>query len=135
MFWQATRLIARYGASRLMMVCMAVTVMRWTVTGLLAHSLPVMVLAANTHARSFAVFHACCMQLMAEYFPGKRAAAGQSLRYGFSSVLGGVLGAGMSALAWKSAGGGRLAFLLGAGVTAVTWVVYALRRRGSVAAA
>lgn len=128
MFWQAPRLIARFGASRLMMVCMAVTVLRWTVTALYAHSLPVMVLAASTHALSFAIFHACCMRLMADYFPGKRAAAGQSLLYGFSSGVGGVLGAGMAALAWESAGGGRLAFLLGAAVTAVAWVIYALRR-------
>jgi hypothetical protein len=41
----------------------------------------------------------------------------------------------MAALAWESAGGGRLAFLLGAGVTAVAWVIYALRRRVPLAAA
>ena len=100
-----------------------------TVTGLFAHSLPVMVLAASTHALSFAVFHACCMRLMSEFFPGKRAAAGQSLLYGFSSGVGGVLGAVMAALAWESAGGGRLAFLLGAAVTGVAWMVYAMRRK------
>jgi PPP family 3-phenylpropionic acid transporter len=49
--------------------------------------------------------------------------------------VGGVLGAGMAALAWESAGGGRLAFLLGAGVTAVAWVIYAMRRRVPLAAA
>ena len=68
------------------------------------------------------------MRLMSEYFPGRRAAAGQSLLYGFSSGVGGVLGAGMAALAWESTGGGPLAFLLGAAVTAVAWGVYALRR-------
>lgn len=129
MFWQAPRLIARFGASRLLLASLAVTVLRWTLTALYAHSLPVMLLAQSTHALSFAIFHACCMHLMTEYFPGKRAAAGQSLLYGFSSGVGGVLGAGMAALAWESAGGGRLAFLLGAAVTALAWVVYALRRR------
>ncbi|MBW8368625.1 MAG: MFS transporter [Arenimonas sp.] len=129
MFWQAPKLIGRFGASRLLMVCMAVTVVRWTVTALFAHSLPVMMLAASTHALSFAVFHACVMRQMSTFFPGKRAAAGQSLLYGFSSGVGGVLGAGMAALAWESAGGGRLAFLLGAAVTVVAWVVYALRRQ------
>ncbi len=129
MFWQAPKLIARFGASRLMMVCMAVTIVRWTVTALFAHSLPIMMLAASTHALSFAIFHACCMRQMSEFFPGRRAAAGQSLLYGFSSGVGGVLGAGMAALAWESAGGGRLAFLLGAAVTGVAWAVYALRRQ------
>lgn len=128
MFWQAPRLIARFGAGRLLSACLAATVLRWTITALYAHSLPVMLLAQTTHALSFAVFHACCMRLMSEYFPGRRAAAGQSLLYGFSSGVGGVLGAGMAALAWESAGGGMLAFLLGAAVTAVAWGVYALRR-------
>jgi len=128
MFWQAPRLIARFGAGPLLSACLAATVLRWTITALFAHSLPVMLLAQTTHALSFAVFHACCMRLMSEYFPGRRAAAGQSLLYGFSSGVGGVLGAGMAALAWESAGGGRLAFLLGAAVTALAWGVYALRR-------
>lgn len=128
MFWQAPRLIARFGAGPLLSACLAATVLRWTITALFAHSLPVMLLAQTTHALSFAVFHACCMRLMTDYFPGRRAAAGQSLLYGFSSGVGGVLGAGMAALAWESAGGGPLAFLLGAAVTAVAWGVYALRR-------
>jgi PPP family 3-phenylpropionic acid transporter len=131
MFWQAPRLIARFGAGPLLMACLAVTVLRWTVTALFAHSLPIMLLAQTTHALSFAIFHACCMRLMTDYFPGKRAAAGQSLLYGFSSGVGGVLGAGMAALAWESAGGGELAFLLGAAVTALAWVVYALRARAT----
>jgi PPP family 3-phenylpropionic acid transporter len=131
MFWQAPRLIARFGAGPLLMACLAVTVLRWTVTALFAHSLSIMLLAQTTHALSFAIFHACCMRLMTDYFPGKRAAAGQSLLYGFSSGVGGVLGAGMAALAWESAGGGTLAFLLGAAVTALAWIVYALRRRSN----
>ncbi|MBP6596692.1 MAG: MFS transporter [Arenimonas sp.] len=134
MFWQAPRLMARFGASRLLSASLAVTVLRWTLTALYADSLAIMVLAQCTHALSFAIFHASCMRLMAEYFPGHRAAAGQSLLYGFSSGVGGVLGAVMAALAWESAGGGRLAFLLGAGVTAVAWVVYAVRREPAAAA-
>jgi PPP family 3-phenylpropionic acid transporter len=48
--------------------------------------------------------------------------------------VGGVLGAGLAALAWESAGGGPLAFALGAAVTAVAWAVYALRRPAPAAA-
>lgn len=134
MFWQAPRLIGRFGAGPLLMACLGVTVLRWAVTALYADSLTIMVLAQCTHALSFAVFHACCMRLMSEFFPGRRAAAGQSLLYGFSSGVGGVIGAGMAALAWESAGGGELAFLLGAGATALAWVVYALRRRTAATA-
>lgn len=128
MFWQAPRLIARFGAGPLLMACLGVTVLRWALVAAFAESFVVMALAQATHALSFATFHACCMRLISDYFPGRRAAAGQSLLYGFSSGVGGVLGAGLAALAWESAGGGPLAFALGAVVTALAWAVYALRR-------
>lgn len=128
MFWQAPRLIARFGAGPLLMACLGVTVLRWGLVAAFAESFAVMALAQSTHALSFATFHACCMRLISDYFPGRRAAAGQSLLYGFSSGVGGVLGAGLAALAWESAGGGPLAFALGAAVTALAWGVYALRR-------
>ena len=128
MFWQAPRLIARFGAGPLLMACLGVTVLRWALVAAFAESFALMALAQATHALSFATFHACCMRLISDYFPGRRAAAGQSLLYGFSSGVGGVLGAGLAALAWESAGGGPLAFALGAAVTALAWVVYALRR-------
>ncbi|KFN51193.1 hypothetical protein N790_04770 [Arenimonas malthae CC-JY-1] len=128
MFWQAPRLITRFGAGPLLMACLGVTVLRWALVAAFAESFTLMALAQATHALSFATFHACCMRLISDYFPGRRAAAGQSLLYGFSSGVGGVLGAGLAALAWESAGGGPLAFALGALVTALAWGVYALRR-------
>jgi PPP family 3-phenylpropionic acid transporter len=128
MFWQAPRLIARFGAQSLLAFCIAVTILRWVVTALFARDLPLMFAAQSLHAFSFAIFHACCMRMMSEFFPGKRAAAGQSLLYGFSSGVGGVLGAGMSAYAWDH-GGGRAAFLAGAGAAAMAWLVYSLRTR------
>ncbi len=131
LFWQAPRLIARFGAPRLLLACVGTTVLRWALVALFPASLPIMAAAQVTHAMGFAIFHACCMRLMAEYFPGGRAGAGQSLLYGFSQGLGGVLGAMMAALAWESAGGGALAFGLGAAVSAGAFVLYALRSRTS----
>ncbi|MFN3841718.1 MAG: MFS transporter [Rehaibacterium terrae] len=128
LFWQAPRLIERFGAPRLLSVCLAVTILRWTVTALYADSFAIMALAQATHAFGFAVFHACCMRLIAEYFPGRRAVAGQGLLYGFSSGVGGVLGAGLAALMWER-GGGEWAFLAGAAAVAVAWVIHALRAR------
>lgn len=127
LFWQAPRLIARFGAAPLLGLAMRVTILRWLATAFFAGSLPVMLLAQASHALGFAVFHACCMQLMTAYFPGRRQAAGQSLLYGFGSGVGGVLGAGIAALAWE-AGAGRWAFLAGAAITAIAWVLYALRQ-------
>lgn len=127
MFWFAPRLIARVGASRLLSICLAIGAVRWVVTALFADSFAIMAAAQLTHAFSFAVFQSCIMQLMVAYFPGRRAVAGQSLLYGFSSGVGGVLGAAIAALLWHY-GRGEWAFLGGAGLTAIAWAVYALRR-------
>ena len=128
LFWQAPRLIERFGAPRLLSACMAVTVVRWTATALWPEVLPLMLLAQASHALGFALFHACCMRLMVEYFPGRRAAAGQSLLYGFGSGLGGVLGSLLAAVAWVHSGGAA-AFLLGAAATLLALLAYALRGR------
>lgn len=128
LFWFAPGLIARFGAARLLSACLAVTALRWMVTALFAASLPLMLLAQATHALGFAMFHACCMQLMTDHFPGRRQTAGQGLLYGFSSGVGGVLGAGMAALLWEG-GGGQWAFLGGAFVVMVALLIHGLRGR------
>ena len=128
MFWQAPRLIERFGAPALLSFCMGVTILRWLVTALFAAQLPLMFAAQSLHAFSFAIFHACCMRQMSQFFPGKRAAAGQSLLYGFSSGFGGVLGAGLASILWEWRGG-EAAFVGAAAVTASAWIVYASRRR------
>jgi PPP family 3-phenylpropionic acid transporter len=133
LFWQAPRLLQRFGAPRLLTACIAVTVLRWIATALWPEVLPLMLLAQASHAFGFALFHACCMRLMAEYFPGRRAAAGQGLLYGFGSGLGGVLGSLLAAAMWVHAGG-QAAFLAGAAATLAALLVYALRRRPGAAA-
>jgi MFS transporter, PPP family, 3-phenylpropionic acid transporter len=127
MFWFAPGLVGRIGASRLLSWCLAIGVLRWAVTALYAESFAIMFAAQLTHAFSFAVFQACCMRLMAEYFPGRRAAAGQSLLYGFSSGVGGVLGAAIATVLWHY-GRGEWAFMGGAGLTAIALVVHTMRR-------
>jgi PPP family 3-phenylpropionic acid transporter len=128
MFWQSPRWIERLGAPRLMGFCLAATAFRWVITALFADSFGVMALAQMLHAMGFAVFHACCMRRMTEFFPGRRAVAGQSLLYGFSQGFGGVLGAILAALMWDL-DTGRAAFLASAGVAAAAWLIHALRRR------
>jgi PPP family 3-phenylpropionic acid transporter len=128
MFWHAPKLIERFGSQSLLAFCLGITVLRWVVTALFAVNLPIMFAAQVLHAFSFAVFFACCMREISRFFPGRRAASGQSLFYGFSSGIGGVIGAGLAAVMWER-GGGRATFLAGAAVAAVAWVVYSLRER------
>ncbi len=127
MFWFVPGVIARLGAPRLLSACLAIGAVRWAVTALGADSFALMAAAQLTHAFSFAVFQACLMRMMVVYFPGARAAAGQSLLYGFSSGFGGVLGAAVAAVLWHF-GRGEWAFLGGSALTALAWAIHALRR-------
>lgn len=129
LFWWAPRLIARYGIAKLMTVCLAITVLRWTIVALAGGSMPLMLAAQLTHALGFALFHACLMQRMAQLFPGRDGSAGQGLLYGFSSGLGGVIGALLAAGLWEWQGG-HAAFLGGALLCLVALWLHGATQRG-----
>jgi PPP family 3-phenylpropionic acid transporter len=109
LFLLAPRLLRRYGPLSLLLLCLGVTALRWLMTALYPQSLALMLALQLLHALSFGIFHACCMQLMTYYFPGRLTAQGQALLYAISSGIGGVLGAGLAGLAWEL-GGGLAAF-------------------------
>ncbi|MEO8460786.1 MAG: MFS transporter, partial [Dokdonella sp.] len=69
------------------------------------------IFAQLTHALNFAGFFAACMILMARYFPGRMNGHGQGIFYGFSSGLGGVIGALLAGQTWHF-GAGKGAFLI-----------------------
>jgi len=125
LFWSGAQLFARYSVHALMQFCIAASVLRWLITALYPESLLLMLAAQTLHAFGFALFHLCSMRRIETFFPGRRAVKGQSLLYGFSSGLGGVIGAGLMALMWEQ-GGGRAAFLAGAAVSVAALLV--LRR-------
>jgi len=130
MFWQAPKLISRFGAYRLMIFCLLITSARWAVTAFYADNFGIMLLAQSTHAFGFAVFHACCMYSMGRLFPGHLAKAGQSLMYGFSSGIGGVLGAVLASWMWDI-GKGQAAFLASAAVSLMACALFVSRKENS----
>lgn len=107
------QLLRRWRTATILQACLGLTVLRWLVVATLAESLPAMLLAQLVHALSFGAFHAACMQRVAEFFPGRLGQHGQGLVYGFSSGIGGVLGALLAGGLWEL-GGGRAAFLAAA---------------------
>lgn len=116
-FFFAARLFARYDPRTVLLVALGSAVLRWLVTALLPGNAMVMGLAQLTHALNFAAYSAAIMQFMARFFPGKLAGHGQGVFYGFSSGVGGVLGALIAGQAWRI-GGGELAFLIAAAFSA-----------------
>ncbi len=117
----------RWDASWLLIVSMASAALRWWATALWPENLPVMLAAQATHCLGFAAFFASAMQLLAGYFPGNLNGHGQGLFYGFSSGLGGVLGALVAGQLWRF-GDGKVAFIAGgcfalAGAVIAWWFV------------
>lgn len=102
------RIFRRWGARRLLVFSLGITVVRWWVTAAWPDSLAIMVLAQTTHAFSFAAFFAAAMVLLAEYFPGRHNGHGQGVFYGLSSGVGGVIGALLAGQMWRF--GGQVAF-------------------------
>ncbi|MCW4455436.1 MFS transporter [Flavobacterium sp. MXW15] len=121
-FFFIARFFRRWDASWLLIISMASAVLRWWATALWPDNLPVMLVAQSTHCLGFAAFFASAMQLLARYFPGNLNGHGQGLFYGFSSGLGGVLGALIAGQLWPF-GNGQVAFLAGGGFALVGTVI------------
>ncbi|GIX34954.1 MAG: MFS transporter [Lysobacteraceae bacterium] len=113
MFLGMSRVFGRWSAQAVIALSVAATALRWAVVALWPGQLVVMLAAQLVHALSFGAFHAASMQRVGQFFPGQLGHAGQSLLYGFSSGLGGVVGALLAGVAFE-AGGGFAAFGLAA---------------------
>ncbi len=117
-FFTIGRFFRRYDASWMLLIALVSSCLRWAVTALFPQNLPVMLVAQSAHALGFAAFFAAAMQMLATYFPGRLNGHGQGLLYGFSSGVGGVLGALIAGQLWKI-DDGRTAFLAGSGFALV----------------
>lgn len=116
-FFTIGRFFRRYDASWMLLIALISSAIRWTVTALFPQHLAVMLVVQTAHALGFAAFFAAAMQMLATYFPGRLNGHGQGLLYGFSSGVGGVLGALIAGQLWNL-DQGRTAFLAGAGFAA-----------------
>lgn len=130
LFLVAPALLRRHSPRGLLLLCLATTAARWMLIGLFPGSLPILLGLQLLHALSFGVFHACSMQLMGSYFPGRLSAHGQALLYALSSGIGGVLGALLAGAAWEL-GGGLACFAFGALAAALGFFVALRLRSGS----
>jgi PPP family 3-phenylpropionic acid transporter len=127
MFLIIPRIMRRVSPRTVMAVCFGVGTLRWLVTAMLPHSVVAITLAQLGHAFTFAAFHSASIQAISQFFPGRSGVHGQGLLYGFSSGLGGVLGALLAGALWEF-GGGQASFL-GSAVVSVLGLALALRVR------
>jgi PPP family 3-phenylpropionic acid transporter len=127
MFLLMPRVMLRFSPRAIMTACFAVGGVRWLVTALLPEYGWAIALSQLGHAFTFAAFHSASIHAIGQFFPGRSGVHGQGMLYGFSSGLGGVLGALLAGALWEI-GGGRASFL-GAAVVSVIGFALALRVR------
>jgi len=128
LFFASARMFARWDARRVLLVALASAALRWWLTALLPGNAALMALAQATHALNFAALFAACMKLLADYFPGRMNGHAQGVFYGFSSGIGGVLGAWLAGALWRI-DGGRSAFLAAGAIAAFAAIACALELR------
>ncbi len=104
---------------------LALTAVRWMLTGYLIGSLWVLLLLQILHAFSFGVMHAVSMRYVQALFPDHLQGRAQALYSSVSFGLGGAVGAWVSGLLWEPLGGTLVFVLAGAASLAgavVAWL-------------
>ena len=112
----------RWNAATVLIVSLIAASLRWAMIAIWPDNAILMAFAQTLHALSFAAFFAASMQFLVLFFPGRQNGHAQGIYYGFSSGIGGVLGALLSGQVWEAAGG-ETAFMLGSVTAAVAAVI------------
>ena len=108
-FLVMARLFQWFSVRHLILLAIALTVVRWLMTGQLADSMVWIILAQLLHAASFGLFHGSAIYLIDQYFTGKHHGKGQALFAASSHGLGGAVGMLSAGYAWQ-AGGAALSY-------------------------
>lgn len=118
------RLIARFGLRGLLLGALWLTTLRWVLTGLFPHLLPLVLLSQLLHAASFGIFHAVAIAYFHRFFTGRHQGRGQAIYSSISFGAGGAVGSLYSGLAWDSLGAGA-SFLIAAALSALAaWIAW-----------
>ena len=109
--------LPKFGAKRLLVLCFAVTALRWFFVGQFVDYAWVVMLTQIVHAFSFGMFHAVMIYLIHQYFVGNLHGRGQALYSSLSFGVGGALGAFIAGYTWDLYGGANT--YLGAAFVAI----------------
>ncbi|BBP44018.1 MFS transporter [Thiosulfativibrio zosterae] len=113
-YWMAP-LLQKFAATKLILISLWLTLLRWVLIPLFPDSLSVLLFAQLLHAASFGLFHAAAIYLIDEHFSGANQGKGQAIFASSSHGLGGALGMLCAGYAWTF-GGASWAFGLSAGL-------------------
>lgn len=112
-FMWMPRLMARFRLKTILQISLVLAVIRFSMIGMAADNIWLLVLAQSLHAATFGSFHAASVEVVTQFFNGRHQAKGQaiynSVAYGIGGTIGGV--AGGYALQYL---GGQQTFMLAA---------------------
>ncbi|UCC13685.1 MAG: MFS transporter [Gammaproteobacteria bacterium] len=100
-FAYTPRLLNRWTPHGLLTAALAVTSIRWVMTGLFPGSLTILLAAQTLHMASFGVFHAVAVVLIHRYFGGTLQTRGQALYSSLGFGVGGALGSLWAGYVWE----------------------------------
>lgn len=116
------RLLARFGARRLLLASLLLALLRWLLIGAFVEVVAVQLLAQSLHAATFGAFHAAAIHLAHHYFPGPIQGRGQALYNSVSFGIGGAAGSLIAGSLWASAGA-TATFVVAAALAALGFLV------------
>jgi len=99
-FMLMPRLLPRFGARRLLLAAVGLTVLRWLLIALFAAHVPVILFAQTLHAASFGLYHAVAIYMIHVLFTGAHQGRGQALYSSLSFGAGGAAGSLVSGYLW-----------------------------------
>jgi PPP family 3-phenylpropionic acid transporter len=116
------RIIPVVGASRLFIIALFLTVIRWVMLGAMVDSMTALIIGQILHAATFGLFHATAIHLIHHHFTGRLQGRGQALYAGLNAGLGGAIGGLLSGYAWDGLGN-EMTFYISASMAAVAGVL------------
>ena len=120
-FLFAHHLLAKFDIFKLLVICFAVTAIRWWILSFFPESFSLLIFAQILHAISFGLYHSTSSQLINAQFKGNFQIRGQALYSSITFGVGGSLGTLASGFLW-SAYGGQQVFLICAIIMAIATV-------------
>ena len=132
LFAYAPRLLRRFDASRLLLVCMLVTAGRWVITGFAVDTVALLIFAQLLHAISFGLYHAAAIHIVRKRFTGSIQGRGQALYSSIGFGLGSAVGGFASGILWDLYGA-QVSYSVASATALAGAVVLRLYQRGPTA--
>jgi PPP family 3-phenylpropionic acid transporter len=125
-------LLPRFGARRLLLTAVGLTVLRWLLIAGFVEVTAVIVFAQILHAASFGLYHAVAIYMIHVLFTGAHQGRGQALYSSISFGAGGAAGSLVSGYLWSGIGPQTM-YLMAALVSLLATAVVFFGIRGAVA--